>query len=72
MRVTAWDRCCWRPYVEIPRFAGTCHRAANWHYRGDTQGRGKRDVAHRAQWPREAVYVYPLAADFRQALGVAA
>jgi hypothetical protein len=59
-------------FVEIPRFAGTCYRAANWRYLGETQGRGKCDVAHRAALPRKAVYVYPLAADFRRALGVAA
>jgi hypothetical protein len=59
-------------FVEIPRFSGTCYRAANWRYLGETQGRGKCDVAHRAALPRKAVYVYPLAADFRRALGVAA
>jgi hypothetical protein len=59
-------------FVEIPRFRGTCYRAANWRYLGDTQGRGKCDVAHRAALPRKAVYVYPLRADFRRALGVAA
>ncbi|MCP5023572.1 MAG: DUF4338 domain-containing protein [bacterium] len=59
-------------FVEIPRFTGTCYRAANWRYLGDTQGRGKCDVTHQAPLPRKAVYVYPLAAHFRQALGVAA
>lgn len=59
-------------FVEIPRFAGTCYRAANWQYLGETAGRGKCDVTHRAVLPRKAVYVYPLAADFRRALGVAA
>jgi hypothetical protein len=59
-------------FVEIPRFRATCYRAANWLYLGETQGRGKCDVAHRAGLPRKAVYVYPLAADFRRALGVAA
>jgi hypothetical protein len=57
-------------YVEIPRHRGTCYRAANWRYLGETQGRGKCDVAHRSALPRKAVYVYPLAADFRRALGV--
>jgi hypothetical protein len=57
-------------FVEVPRFAGTCYRAANWRYLGETQGRGKCDVAHRAVLARKAVYVYPLAADFRRALGV--
>jgi hypothetical protein len=57
-------------FVERPRFAGTCYRAANWHYLGETAGRGKCDVKHRAALPRKGVYVYPLAADFRAALGV--
>ncbi len=59
-------------FVEVPRFRGTCYRAANWHCLGRTQGRGKCDVAHRAALPRKDVYVYPLRADFRRALGVAA
>jgi hypothetical protein len=59
-------------FVEIPRFAGTCYRAANWHYLGETAGRGKCDVHHRAALARKALYVYPLAADFRRALGVGA
>ena len=58
-------------FVETPRFRGTCYQAANWQYVGETQGRGKCDVAHRAALARKAVYVYPLAADFRAALGVA-
>jgi hypothetical protein len=56
--------------VEIPRHRGTCYRAANWRYLGETTGRGKCDRTHQAALPRKAVYVYPLAADFRAALGV--
>jgi hypothetical protein len=59
-------------FVEIPRHRGTCYRAANWRYLGETTGRGKCDRTHQAALPRKAVYVYPLAADFRAALGVAA
>ncbi|EIC23079.1 DUF4338 domain-containing protein [Thiorhodovibrio frisius] len=59
-------------FVETPRFAGTCYRAANWHDLGETTGRGKCDRTHRAALPRKAIYVYPLAADFRAALGVVA
>ncbi len=58
-------------YVEIPRFRGSCYRAANWRYLGATAGRGKGDRTHRAVLPRKAVYVYPLRADFRRMLGVA-
>jgi hypothetical protein len=59
-------------FVETPRFAGTCYRAANWQALGETSGRGKLDRHHRAGLPRKAVYVYPLAKDFRAALGVTA
>jgi hypothetical protein len=58
-------------FVEIPRHRGTCYRAANWRYVGETRGRGKCDRTHQAALPRKAVYVYPLAGDFRAALGVA-
>jgi hypothetical protein len=59
-------------FVETGRYRGTCYRAANWQYLGETAGRGKCDRTHQAALPRKAVYVYPLAADFRRALGVAA
>jgi len=59
-------------FVETPRFAGTCYRAANWQYLGETTGRGKTDRTHQAALPRKAVYGYPLAGDFRAALGVVA
>jgi len=58
-------------FVDPERFAGTCYRAANWQYLGETAGRGKCDRTHQAALPRKAVYVYPLVADFRAALGVA-
>jgi hypothetical protein len=59
-------------FVETPRFAAICYRAANWQYLGETAGRGKCDVHHRAALPRKGVYAYPLAADFRRVLGVEA
>jgi hypothetical protein len=53
-------------YVQTPRFAGTCYRAANWRYVGETAGRGKCDRTHRAAACRaRRSIVYPLAADFR-------
>jgi hypothetical protein len=57
-------------FVQIPRFRGTCYRAANWRHLGETAGRGKLDRHHRAALPRKAVYVYPLTPNFRAALGV--
>lgn len=55
-------------FVEKPRFTGTCYKAANWLYLGDTQGRGKLDTLHRGGEPIKAIWVYPLRGDFRQQL----
>lgn len=69
-----WDcRYGYRPvlletFVEKPRFTGTCYKAANWRYLGDTQGRGKLDTLHRRSEPVKAIWVYPLRRDFRQHL----
>jgi hypothetical protein len=55
-------------FVEKPRFVGTCYKAANWLYLGDTQGRGKLDTLHQHREPIKSIWVYPLARDFRQHL----
>ena len=55
-------------FVEKPRFTGTCYKAANWLYLGDTRGRGKLDQFHRNAMPVKSVWVYPLVADFRHPL----
>ncbi|MGH8291673.1 MAG: Druantia anti-phage system protein DruA [Steroidobacteraceae bacterium] len=52
-------------FVEKPRFTGTCYKAANWQYLGDTQGRGKLDRFHRHAKPVKAIWVHPLQHDFR-------
>lgn len=57
-------------FVEKPRFAGTCYKAANWRYLGDTQGRGKLDTLHRKSQPIKSIWIYPLAKDFRRQLCV--
>jgi hypothetical protein len=55
-------------FVEKPRFTGTCYKAANWQYLGDTQGRGKLDTLHRHDKPIKSVWVYPLDKHFRRYL----
>jgi hypothetical protein len=55
-------------FVEKPRFIGTCYKAANWRYLGDTQGRGKLDVLHRNGEPIKSIWIYPLVHDFRRQL----
>ena len=55
-------------FVEKGRYSGVCYRAANWHYLGDTTGRGKSDRYHRQGVPVKAVFVYPLVRNPRQSL----
>lgn len=55
-------------FVEKPRFTGTCYKAANWQYLGDTQGRGKLDTLHQNGKPIKSIWVYPLTRHFRQQL----
>jgi hypothetical protein len=60
--------CLLETFVERDRFRGTCYRAANWIYVGETQGRGKLDRQHRHALPVKHVYLYPLHRRFQQQL----
>jgi hypothetical protein len=55
-------------FVDPQRFRGTCYRAANWQYLGDTTGRGKDAPTHQPNRPIKQVLGYPLIRDFRQRL----
>lgn len=55
-------------FVERQRFPGTCYKASNWLYVGQTAGRGKRDRDHLRNIPVKDVYLYPLHRHFRQVL----
>lgn len=55
--------------VDGNRFHGTCYRAANWIYVGQTAGRGRMDREHKAHGRAvKDIYVYPLVRDARQQL----
>jgi hypothetical protein len=55
--------------VDPTRFRGTCYRAANWIYIGQTAGRGRMDREHKAHGQAvKDIYVYPLAPAVRQRL----
>jgi hypothetical protein len=55
-------------FVDQDLFPGTCYRAANWIYVGQTTGRGKNDQTHRPNRSIKAVWGYPLSKDFRSHL----
>jgi hypothetical protein len=49
-------------------FLGTCYKAANWIYLGQTTGRGKNDQSGRPNRSLKDVLGYPLKRPFREAL----
>ena len=55
-------------FIDPERFRGSCYRAANWIYLGQTTGRGKADLTHRANRSLKELWVYPLTKDFRRQL----
>jgi hypothetical protein len=55
-------------FIDPQRFRGTCYRAANWIYLGDTNGRGKDDRRHEPNRSIKQVLGYPLSRDFRRRL----
>lgn len=55
-------------FVEKNRFKGTCYKAANWIYVGQTQGRGKKDVHNEYKLPIKDIWMYPLVKGFRKEL----
>ncbi len=55
-------------FVEKPRFEGTCYKAANWRYLGQTKGRGKLGPAGKQSVPIKDLWVYPLKTAFRARL----
>jgi hypothetical protein len=48
-------------FVERDRFRGTCYRAANWRWVGQTTGRSRQDRDNRLRVPVKDIYIYPLA-----------
>ena len=55
-------------FVDRGRFRGTCYRAANWVYVGQTQGRTRNGPRGAPPAPAKDVYVYPLSKNFREEL----
>ena len=60
---------CLETFVEKDRFKGTCYKAANWIYVGETTGRGRDDIDKLYQLPIKDIYLYPLHKKYRKILG---
>jgi len=57
-------------FVDRERFRGTCYRAANWAYLGQTTGRGKDAPTWEQNRSKKDVLGLPLVKRFRELLGV--
>jgi hypothetical protein len=57
-------------FLDTETHDGGCYRAANWVCIGHTAGRGRQDRYSRKGETVKAVYLYPLAADFRARMGI--
>ena len=55
-------------FVDTSKHKGTCYKASNWVYLGETQGRGRNDRDRGSALTRKAIYVLPLQRDFRAVL----
>jgi len=56
-------------FVDSGRFRGTCYRASNWLYLGETQGFSRRGMSYAPNGCPKSVFVYPLERRARQWLG---
>jgi len=61
-----WQQCfghrVWlaETFVDAQRFAGTCYRAANWLYLGQTLGFGRQGASYLEHGRPKRVFIYPL------------
>ncbi len=55
-------------FVDTELFKGTCYRAANWIFLGNTSGRGKYNKTQKQLTSIKAMYGFPLVKQFRQLL----
>ena len=55
-------------FVDKEKYTGTCYKAANWKYLGETKGRGRQDRNKEYLSSVKLIYVYPLVDNFREYL----
>ena len=55
-------------FVDTSRFLGTCYRASNWVYVGETKGWSKSGGTYRFNGQPKSVWLYPLRRDFKTQL----
>jgi len=53
-------------FVDQAKYKGTCYKASNWHYVGETSGFGKVGIKYQYHGNKKGVYLYPLKKNFKQ------
>jgi hypothetical protein len=68
LRIYCYEPVMLETFVDTANYKGTCYKASNWIYLGQTQGRGRQDRYNERLAGDKAIYVYPLQRDFREIL----
>jgi hypothetical protein len=55
-------------FVDLEHFKGTCYKASNWIYLGETKGRGRQDRYNKNNLSKKSIFMYPLQKDFKEVL----
>jgi hypothetical protein len=55
-------------FVDREHFQGTCYKASNWVYLGQTKGHGRNSNSHIPNRSQKDIYVYSLQKNFRACL----
>jgi len=56
-------------FVDIEKYNGTCYRASNWRYIGETSGYGKIGITYQYHGKRKGVFLYTIRKNFKQLIG---
>jgi hypothetical protein len=59
-------------FVDTEKYDGTCYKAANWIYIGQTKGRGRNDRNTKKDKSIKDIYIYVLDKNFRKISGITA
>jgi len=55
-------------FVDLARFRGTCYRASNWRYLGETRGMGRKGAGFTKHGKKKGIFVYPVHRRVREIL----
>lgn len=56
-------------FVDNDKYKGTCYKASNWHYVGETSGFSKVGVTYQYHGNKKGVFLYPLKKNYKQLMG---